>query len=358
KGWVAHHNTTIWRSALPVDNAWCSFWPMSGGWLCQQIWTHYSYTQDKEFLRDYWATMKGAAEFLNDWLVLNDAGYYTTPIGSSPETGYFPEGADYRTAFCEGATMDIMIIRELFTNCIEASKILDIDTDFANVLQQKLDKIQPYQVGTKGQLLEWDKEYKEVDPRHRHISHLYALSPGNEITKDKTPELFDAAKRTLEIRGDAGTGWAMAWKTCCWARLKDGNHAYKILNNLFVPGGRRKAGLIPNLLASCPPFNIDGNFGAGAGIIEMLLQSHETKIVKGEKLPLVEVLPALPDAWQTGEITGLRASGAYQVDIKWDKGKLVSAKLTSLLGKKIVVRCNGKDTVLDLAKGESYSVDN
>ncbi|MFV0505741.1 MAG: glycosyl hydrolase family 95 catalytic domain-containing protein [Bacteroidales bacterium] len=356
KGWAAHHNTTIWRSALPVDNALCSFWPMSGGWLCQQIWTHYRYTQDKDFLQDYWPTMKGAAEFMNDWLVLNEKGYYTTPIGSSPETGYISEGTNYKTPFCEGATMDIMIIKELFTNCISASKILGVDASFADALQSKLDKIQPYQIGTKGQILEWDKEYKEQDPRHRHISHLYALSPGYEITKDKSPELFDAVKRTLEIRGDAGTGWAMAWKTDCWARLKDGNHAYTLLSNLFVSGGRSRAGLIPNLLASCPPFNIDGNFGAGAGIIEMLLQSHETKIVDGEDLPLIEILPALPDVWDKGEVKGLKASHGYQVDIKWSHGKVEEAKLTSLLGKKIVVRYNGVDKVLKLKKGESYSL--
>jgi alpha-L-fucosidase 2 len=354
-GWTAHHNTTIWRCAQPVDNAYCSFWPMAGGWLCQQIWTHYRYTKDKNFLKEYWPVLKGAAEFLNDWLILSEKGYYTTPIGSSPEHGYYPEGADYRTPFCEGATMDIMIIKELFTNCIDASEILNIDKDFAEELSLKVNNLQPYKIGSKGQLLEWDKEYKEVDPKHRHISHLYALSPGYEITKDKTPELFDAVKRSLEIRGDEGTGWAMAWKTHCWARLKDGNHAYDIVNNLFVPGGRRKAGLLPSLLASCPPYNIDGNFGAGAGIIEMLLQSHEYKFVDGEEIPIIELLPALPDVWQEGKVTGLRAANGFEVDIEWKEGKLVSAEIKSLLGDKGVVRYNGKDTNLKMEKGDLFS---
>lgn len=355
-GWTAHHNTTIWRCAQPVDNAWCSFWPMAGGWLCQQIWTHYRYSKDIQFLKENWPVLKGAAEFLNDWLILSDKGYYTTPIGSSPEHGYYPEGADYRTPFCEGATMDIMIIKELFTNCIAASEILNVDVEFANELSLKVKNLQPYEIGSKGQLLEWDKEYREVDPKHRHISHLYALSPGYEITKDKTPEFFDAVKRTLEIRGDEGTGWAMAWKTHCWARLKDGNHAYDIVNNLFVPGGRKKAGLLPSLLASCPPFNIDGNFGAGAGIIEMLLQSHETKTVNGEEVPIIELLPALPDVWQHGEISGLRAANGFEVDIKWENGKLVLAKVTSLFGEKGLVRYNGEDVLLVMEKGETKQV--
>ncbi|GAB1453704.1 hypothetical protein MASR2M47_37600 [Draconibacterium sp.] len=352
-GWTAHHNTTIWRCAQPVDNAYCSFWPMAGGWLNQQIWIHYRYTKDIEFLKEYWPIMKGAAEFLNDWLILSEKGFYTTPIGSSPEHGYLPEGADYRTPFCEGATMDIMIIKELFTNCIAASKILGVDGEFAKELSIKANNLQPYQIGSLGQLLEWDKEYKEIDPQHRHISHLYALSPGYEITKDKTPELFDAVKRTLEIRGDEGTGWSMAWKSHCWARLKDGNHAYEIINNLFVPGGRRKAGLLPSLLASCPPFNIDGNYGAAAGIIEMLLQSHETKMVDGIEVPIIEILPALPDVWKEGKISGLRAANGFEVDITWEKGILVEAKIKSLLGEKGIIRYDGEDIFVNLKKGKS-----
>jgi len=357
KGWTAHHNTTIWRCAQPVDNKNVAFWPMAGGWLCQQIWTHYRYTKDKEFLKEYWPVMKGAAEFLNQWLILSDEGYYTTPIGMSPENAYYPEGADYKTFFCEGPTMDIMIIKELFTNCIEASEVLGVDSDFIQVLSKKTDRLQPYKIGSKGQLLEWDKEYKEADPQHRHISHLYALSPGYEITKDRTPDLFQAAKRSLEIRGDEATGWSMAWKVCCWARLKDGDHAYKILKNLFVPGGRRKAGLLPNLLSSCPPYNIDGNFGAGAGIIEMLLQCHESKNMGGEEVPVIELLPALPEAWEEGEISGLRTANGFEVDMKWENGKLVKANIKSLLGEKVILRYGDKEVDLKIKKSESFKME-
>lgn len=352
-GWTAHHNTTIWRIAQPVDNKNCSFWPMSGGWLCQQIWTHYLYSRDADFLRNYWPEMKGAAEFLSHWLVLNKDGFYTTPVGSSPENHYYPEGADYTTPFSEGAVMDIMITKELFANCIEASRILNVDGEFAAKLQTQLDRMQPYKIGSKGQLLEWDREYREQDPKHRHISHLYALSPGAEITKDKTPELFDAAKRSLEIRGDEATGWSMAWKSCCWARLKDGNHAHKILNNLFVAGSSRKAGLLPNLLASCPPFNIDGNFGGAAAIIEMLLQSHETKNIDGQLLPLIDVLPALPEAWPNGEVKGLRAAGGFEIDLNWKNNRVDKIQVRSLLGSPAVLRYLGKDISIGLKKGET-----
>jgi len=352
-GWTAHHNTSIWRTTQPVDNANCSFWPMAGGWTCQQIWTHYRYSKDKAFLKEYWPELKGAAEFLSHWLVLNDQGHYVTPVGSSPEHGYYPDGQKYTTPFCEGAVMDLMITKELFTNCIEASNILDVDKEFITKIKNQRDSLQPYKIGSKGQLLEWDKEYREIDPKHRHISHLYALSPGFEISKEGTPELFNAAKRTLEIRGDEATGWSMSWKACCWARLKDGNHAYKIFNNLFVMGDRKTPGLLPNLLSSCPPFNIDGNFGAGAAVIEMLLQSQETKITDGKIIPVIELLPALPDIWKDGSISGLRAANGFEVGITWKEGKLVTATVKSLLGEEGIVRYNGKDTRLNLKKGET-----
>lgn len=372
-GWAAHHNTAIWRGAEPVDYYNCSFWPFSGAWLCQQIMTHYNYTNDEESLQEYWPVLKGAAVFLNGWLVLDDDGYYTTPVGSSPENRFYPEGStgkaseedtdavlassfggDGATAFCQGPTMDIMLIKELFSNCIKSADVLGIEDDFIDVLKEKREKLKPYKIGTKGQLLEWDKEYLEKYPDHRHISHLYGLCPGNEFTKDKTPELFNAAKRSLEIRGDGGMGWAIAWKSNSWARLKDGNLAYKLLNNLFIPGSYKEEGLIPNLLASCPPFNIDGNFGAGAAIIEMLLQSHETQTIDGKEIPIIELLPALPDAWSEGEINGLRAVNGFEISIEWKEGILVKSRITSLLGNKGVLRYQGKDILLDLEKGEEF----
>lgn len=354
-GWTAHHNTSIWRTAQPVDNANCSFWPMAGGWTCQQIWTHYRYTKDLAFLKEYWPELKGAAEFLSNWLVVNKNGYYTTPVGSSPEHGYYPDGKSYTTPFCEGAVMDLMITRELFTNCIEAANLLNCDPEFIKRIKNQRDSLQPYRIGSKGQLLEWDKEYREIDPKHRHISHLYAFCPGNEITREETPELFNAVRKSLEIRGDEATGWSMSWKACCWSRLKDGNHAYQIFNNLFVMGGRKSPGLLPNLLSSCPPFNIDGNFGAGAAVIEMLLQSHETKRINGTKIPVIEFLPALPDQWKEGSVSGLRCANGFEISLRWKANNLVSARVKSLLGDQGIVRYHGKDLLLDLKKGESKS---
>jgi alpha-L-fucosidase 2 len=353
-GWTAHHNTAIWRGAEPVDYYNCSFWPFSAAWLCQHIITHYNYTKDTDFLRSYWPTMKGAAKFLSEWLVVNADGFYTTPVGSSPENRFYMEGTKQSTAFCEGPAMDLMLAKELFTNCIKVAQLLNENDSFIARIKNQRDSLQEYKIGSQGQLLEWDKEYEEVDPEHRHISHVYAFCPGNEITNETSPELVDAVRRSLEIRGDEGTGWSMAWKACCWARLKDGNHAYRVLNNLFVPGGRQKAGLIPNLLASCPPFNIDGNFGAGAAIIEMLLQSHETTFVNDEELPIIELHPALPDVWPAGEITGLRAVNGFEVDLKWKEGQITKATIHSLLGEKAIIRYQGKDYELDLPKGESF----
>jgi alpha-L-fucosidase 2 len=252
--------------------------------------------------------------------------------------------------------MDIMLIKELFSSCIKSAEVLGIEDEFVEMIKEQKDHLQPYRIGSQGQLLEWDKEYQEWDSLHRHISHVYGLCPGNEITQDKTPELFEAVKRSLEIRGDEGTGWAMAWKSVCWARLKDGNHAYGVLSNLFTPGSYTEPGLIPNLLASCPPFNIDGNFGGGAAIIEMLLQSHETLTVDGKEVRIIELLPALPDVWDQGVIKGLRATDGFEVDMAWKDGKLVSSSIKSLLGSAGVVRYNGQDIYLDLDAGEEFEL--
>jgi alpha-L-fucosidase 2 len=355
-GWTAHHNTAIWRQAQPVEKWNCSFWPFSGAWMCQHIMTHYQYSNDTAFLKEYWPVMKGAARFLSGWLIQTPEGFYTTPVGSSPENRFYAPGTREEVAFCQGPTMDIMLIKELFTNCITSAGILGIDDPLLSTLEEQVDNLQPYKIGSQGQLLEWDKEYEEIYPDHRHISHLYGLCPGNEITQDKTPELFEAVKRSLEIRGDEGTGWAMAWKSVCWARLKDGNHAYKVLNNLFMPGGYDAPGLLPNMLSSGPPFNIDGNFGGGAAVIEMLLQSHETKNVGGEEIPVIEILPALPGAWKKGHISGLRAKNGFEVDMQWEQGELVVATIKSLYGKKAVLRYSGHDVDLNLRKGESHNV--
>lgn len=341
-GWVTHHNADIWALSNPVgdigkgDPKWAN-WSMGANWLTRHLWEHYLYSGDKKFLKETaYPLMKGAALFTLDWLVPDSSGHLVTAPSTSPENDYYYAGKK-ATGLSVASTMDMGIIRDLFANLVQASKILGIDAAFRDTLINTTNKLYPFAIGSKGQLQEWYKDYEDVDPHHRHVSHLYALYPANLISPTATPQLADAAKRTLEIRGDDGTGWSLAWKVNFWARLLDGNHAHLLYKNLLrltkenntnYGGG---GGAYPNMFDAHPPFQIDGNFAGAAGLMEMLLQSQGGEIF---------LLPALPDVWKDGTVKGLAARGNYIVNINWANGKLSTAELLSKNGGDCIIRTN------------------
>jgi len=351
-GWVCHHNTDLWRATAPIDGPLWGFWPTGGAWLCTHLWTHYEFTGDQQFLRKVYPVMKGAAQFFLDTLVEEPKHKWLVTCPTlSPENKH---PAD--VAICAGATMDMQILRDLFSQCIKAAQILGLDHQFAEKLVSTRDKLAPMQIGKAGQLQEWleDWDLEAPERQHRHVSHLYGLFPSAQITRNGTPVHFNAARKTLELRADVGTGWSLAWKINFWARLLDGDHAYRLLTKALTPifqkgvaynGG---GGVYPNLFDAHPPFQIDGNFGATSGIAEMLLQSHEGEI---------HLLPALPKSWPNGSVTGLRARGGFEVDIVWRNYRLANAVIRSVWGTKAKLHYGAKLRSVKIKRGESLRFD-
>jgi alpha-L-fucosidase 2 len=362
RGWVAHHNTDLWRATGPIDRANSGFWPTGGAWLCQNLWEHYLFTGDRKFLAQIYPAMKGAAQFFLDTLVEEPAHHWLVTCPSmSPENNH-----PHRTAICAGPTMDNQILRDLLSNCIEAGELLGVDKKFRTEVAAARARLAPDQIGKAGQLQEWleDWDVEAPDIHHRHVSHLYGFYPSAQITLRGTPELAAAVRKSLETRGDAATGWGMGWRLNLWARLQDAEHAYKILTLLLAPVApdqRKGGGVYANLFDAHPPFQIDGNFGGTAGIAEMLLQSHESEFRTPDSgLRTLDLLPALPQAWPTGSVKGLRARGGAELDIAWQDGKLTSATLRHVGGDaqgKFKLRCGDTVREVTLKRGEVFRWD-
>jgi alpha-L-fucosidase 2 len=361
EGWASAHNSDIWAMTNPVGNfgkedpSWAC-WPISGAWLSTHIWEHYVFTQDKNYLElEGYPIMKGAAQFFLEWMVTDINGNLITSPSTSPENKYIaPDGFIGATMY--GGTADLAMIRECFDKTIRASKVLDVDAEFRAKLEIALSKFYPYQVGKKGNLQEWYFDWNDEDPKHRHQSQLFGLFPGDHITPEKTPELAKASRQTLEIKGDETTGWSKGWRINLWARLWDGNRAYKMFRELLRyvdPDGkktdkpRRGGGTYPNLFDAHPPFQIDGNFGGAAAVAEMLVQSNDNEI---------RLLPALPDAWESGTVKGICARGGFEISMEWNAKLLKKVSVFSKKGGKTTLISGNKKQDVTFKKGQKMEI--
>ncbi len=354
-GWTVHTIHNVWGFTSPGENPSWGMFPMAGPWLCQHLWEHYTFSGDKEFLRRVWPIMRESAQFCLDWLVIDPrTGTLVSGPVNSPENSFIaPDGS--RCSISMGPSMDQEIAWDLFTNVLDAAAALGVDDEFVKRVAEAREKLATPKIGADGRLMEWAEEFSETEPHHRHVSHLFALHPGRQISLRMTPELAEAARKSLLARGDGGTGWSMAWKICFWARLGDGDHALTLLRNLLHPTGVMGtkydgggAGVYPNLFCAHPPFQIDGNLGGAAGIAEMLLQSQDGEIT---------LLPALPHAWANGSATGLRARGGFTIDLAWHDGRLTRATVHASLASACRIRSGDAVIELKAEAGKTYSVE-